>query len=544
MLRILCIDDETIVRVALSTIIDWEVHGYQLIGTAADGLQALQLIEQQQPDIIITDLKMPNMSGLELIHHLADQAYKGKIIVLSNYGDYELVREAMKGGAVDYLLKVTLIPDELLTVLAKTRDLIYEEREEWEQHLSVQHQLSEQRQAQYNRIWQELLYEDEQQLPSIIREAIQLDMNIHPTTITGTLFYIKIDNYQEALATGKLKNKKLLQFSVANIVKEIISNHSAIHLIELTGGQYAVILLNNNNIDNKQLAIRLVTLVSTYLNLSVSVIIGDNFNNLQQLRLQFDDCKRASQATFYKGTPLIIAAHEVAFNNEYCKIAYTRWMTTIKQAVESNSNTIATDVQTIIGEATTHFCLPEQLKEYAHILVTELESHINHLVKQEEVYDLTNLSFMRSEAYCQYKKQLIDTTSIQHFSNYLILILEMITEQFALLKQQVYRKEVIQIMSILHEKFHERLTLEHLASTVNLNTSYLCRIFKQDTGKSIFQYMNELKVNEAVQLLQQKDIRVKEVAALVGIDDPFYFNRIFKKMTGVSPSEYRKKHNA
>ncbi|WP_262678206.1 helix-turn-helix domain-containing protein [Paenibacillus sp. J5C2022] len=111
-------------------------------------------------------------------------------------------------------------------------------------------------------------------------------------------------------------------------------------------------------------------------------------------------------------------------------------------------------------------------------------------------------------------------------------------------KQRACRKETLQIIEILHDRIHEKITLDMLANAVNLNASYLCRIFKQDTGKSMFQYINELKVNYAVQLLKQKDVRVKEVAYKVGIDNPFYFNRLFKKMIGLSPSEFRKKNNA
>lgn len=115
--RILIADDDTMVRIGLKTVIDWEENGFLLVGEAQDGQQALELAQTLHPDIIITDIKMPGMDGIELIERLREKGIATEILVLSSYDEFDLVKKALKLGAKDYLLKLNLEPEELLRCL-------------------------------------------------------------------------------------------------------------------------------------------------------------------------------------------------------------------------------------------------------------------------------------------------------------------------------------------------------------------------------------------------------------------------------------------
>lgn len=128
MYSILIIDDEPIVKIALRSILPWEEHGFFICGTASNGLEALSLIEKHHPDVIITDLKMPEMNGLELIRTLKENSYPGEILVLSNYEDFDSVRSALLLGAADYLLKIKIQSDTLLSCLNKTTEKLQKKK--------------------------------------------------------------------------------------------------------------------------------------------------------------------------------------------------------------------------------------------------------------------------------------------------------------------------------------------------------------------------------------------------------------------------------
>ncbi|MGL5316120.1 MAG: response regulator, partial [Peptostreptococcaceae bacterium] len=126
-MRVLIVEDEYITRNFLSSIINWTEHEMELVGVAKDGIEALNIINKNHIDIILTDLKMPKMDGNLLIKELKSMNFEGKIIVLSNYDDFKLVKESMKDGAFEYLLKVTINQDELLNVLSKAKDELKQE---------------------------------------------------------------------------------------------------------------------------------------------------------------------------------------------------------------------------------------------------------------------------------------------------------------------------------------------------------------------------------------------------------------------------------
>jgi two-component system response regulator YesN len=123
-LHVLLVDDEPLVKMALQKIIDWESHHYAICATASDGEEALRLQVELSPDIIITDLKMPGLDGIELIKRLKQAKYTGCVLIISNYDDYEYVREGLKLGAVDYLLKIALNKQSLLEQLQKCREIL------------------------------------------------------------------------------------------------------------------------------------------------------------------------------------------------------------------------------------------------------------------------------------------------------------------------------------------------------------------------------------------------------------------------------------
>ncbi|MFD5019444.1 response regulator [Paenibacillus sp. NPDC058367] len=542
-MRILIVDDEKIVRIALSTLIKWDEYGFKLMGAVADGYKALEVIETESIDIVIMDLVMPNMDGLELIRTLNERKFTGKFVVLSNYDDYAYVREAMKLGAEDYMLKLTLKPDELIVLLTKISEQLLTERELKEQDIHMKIKLNETQLQQRNSIWRELLLDQEQDMVYLLQETQKYGIPFD--RLAGNLIMLRIDDYVEALSNGKINNKRLLSFSIANIVKETVSDRFAFDFIEMESNQYIVIVYEQSGYSDEPswllLMNNLVQMLKLYLNLSVSITLSDAFVGLKQLREQYTLCLRASTNNFYTGPASVLVAGHSKLTQSLHSINYVEWLDQVKAAVEvGNTKLVLENISILFNEAKQIKWDPSALK--FHLL--GLLSDLDNLILKWNTQVLSSTEQNRVGATTLLESFESDISQAESMEGLSLSIEQAMQEAINLLyqvKSNIYRKEVLRITEILQENVENKITLDRLAQEVNMNVNYLCRVFKQDTGRSIVQYMNELKINKAIELLKLPGTRIKEVASQVGIDDPFYFNRVFKKIVGLSPSDFRKK---
>lgn len=180
-MKVLIVDDEVLVRVGLRTTIAWEENGFEVVGEAADGERALAIALEQKPDIVLTDMIMPKLSGLELIRALKEKLPKTKVIVLSCHNDFDLVREAMQmWGAVDYLFKLSMEPPEILEVLLKVQDKIIKEEQAQVAELSYQRMMRRNKILEYSRA----LHEQMKQNP-YLHAAMRLESEKKSLLPTG-----------------------------------------------------------------------------------------------------------------------------------------------------------------------------------------------------------------------------------------------------------------------------------------------------------------------------------------------------------------------
>lgn len=363
--------------------------------------------------------------------------------------------------------------------------------------------------------------------------------------LAGNHIMIRIDDYVEALSNGKINNKRLLSFSIANVVKETVSDHFAFDFIEMESHQYIVIVYEQSGYFEEPswllLMNNLVQMLKLYLNLSVSITLSDAFVGLKQLRERYTLCLRASTYNFYTGPASVLVAGHSKLTQSLHSINYVEWLDQVKAAVEvGNTTLVLENISILFNEAKQIKWDPSALKFHLLGLLSDLDNMI--LKWNTQVLPSTEQNRVGATTLLESFES--DISQSESMEGLILTIEQAMQEAINLLyqvKSNIYRKEVFRITEILQENVENKITLDRLAQEVNMNVNYLCRVFKQDTGRSIVQYMNELKINKAIELLKLPDTRIKEVASQVGIDDPFYFNRVFKKIVGLSPSDFRKK---
>ncbi|GIP39821.1 AraC family transcriptional regulator [Paenibacillus sp. J31TS4] len=527
--KVLVVDDEAIVRITLKTIVPWERHGFAFLGSASNGAEALALFDKEAPDIVISDLKMPVMDGLELLRRLKERGFSGKTIVLSSYGEYELVREAMKLGAMDYLLKVTLEPEELIGLLAKVAEQLKEERSEQEKQWQLQAHWRETRRLAVNQYYRQLLLEE---LPPdrLRREAERLGVALDGSD-GGYLLYLYIEQYEAALRQGKIKDKQLLGFSIHNIVAELANDPSGVSVAELSPRQFVVVYRTAGNEDReRQLAFaeRIVSMLKLYLNLSVSAAVSGRFGTAEELGAAYRQCLRLMKQRFYRETGSVYHAAEAEEGRREMLDGIPAVMEEVRHALDGGRPDEAEETLLSLWERARRERLdPEAVKQMGTLLLADW---------QKLLMEWGDASFENRET----TERLARTETLAQVGELLAEAVREAAGRLEAAKRSSYRKEINQVIAFLKERIGEKVTLAMLAAEVNMNESYLSRLFKQETGKTIVESMHQLKLEKARTLLRDPDRTVKEIAEEVGIDDPFYFNRLFNRYYGQSPTDYRK----
>jgi len=294
--KVLIVDDEKIVRLAIKSMIDWEKLGLELCGTAINGIAALNLVEKFNPDIIITDIKMQGMDGVELIKRLKEKGYDGEILVLSNYNDFDLVRDALRHGAYDYVLKVTVKSEDFSRILEEITAKLRKKRGQSEHAVAKDLSPDTLRDAILK---DALLYEN----PNLDKAAAKL---------TNLQLPGKNDFIAFVIVNGKIKNisaedQNHASAVIKNIVGELLVSSAWHSVIEIDANTVYVAAAYNSDADGRtangdmpeKLAKRLLELAAVYYNLKMGIIYSNAAKDYRSFLEESLKCIKASSIFFY-----------------------------------------------------------------------------------------------------------------------------------------------------------------------------------------------------------------------------------------------------
>ncbi|MGL4798695.1 MAG: response regulator transcription factor [Cellulosilyticaceae bacterium] len=517
MYKVLIVDDERIIRIGMRTIIDWEALGFEIVDIVSDGKQALEIIHEGQVDLVITDIKMPNMDGIQLAKTLYEEKFKGQVIMLTSYGEFELARECLRYGVHDYLLKGTLRPQELIDAIESIKDKMHQKDEEEE--------------------LKTVAYTVETEDATAIAETFSGYLTKNTEETLAVAFkreyqFLLLKNHKSKLEKEKLIGKQFSDYRtvVENIVAEINPKYAKPFLV--FEGDWCLYAMPIHEVKDQermlQMALQIQKLIKLYANIKVGGVLGRSVYTTQDFIESLKRCTEASELVFYTGYEQVVV-------EEMCeKVKYYK--------------------------GTEHKGIEVQLKEKIKQGDDEgasqvLENYMNHFrkysVHQKEVEDILN-AFLQElileyGIYLEKDKAQLGTivecyrksTLLEEMNHALSEFVYSICEQVLKVKDKHYRKEIVEIMEYVEAHIGEKISLTTIACQINMNESYISRLFKNETGMNIIHYINIRKMEKAKELLKHKNMIVKDVAYALGFEEQSYFNRTFNKYFGMNPKEYK-----
>lgn len=519
MYKVLIVDDERLIRITLKNMVDWKAMDCEVIAVAKDGEEALQIYEDIQPEIVITDLKMPGMDGIELITKIKLINKNTQVIALSNYSDYEYVRDAMKAGAFDYLLKVTLEPNDLESIIMQVKECCIESSISY-------HEENESAMKELQRCL--ILKKNNHEVKPEAFEKILASPLYKPYCDYYQMAYFRIDNINY-LYKGKIKDHEQLQHHVQDLMREsiplsmsyipvFISNHSGIVLFQSTQ-KLRVLNICNSMIRN----------ISQYMDIHMSITLSDVVTSLQDFYQTFDQLLKAHDIRFYEGEGSLIQIEKQQVFN-ILNMNDIRFHLEIFAAVsQHNFEKAQQQFHEAIEYMVENYIQPDLVLEYFIFIFNNIEGNeiargTRHAIAFDKIAAQIRI--------CETMNRLTDV-----LQDSLIVIQEWLKDSTTV----KYRKEIVNIMQYVEDNINTKLTLKLIADEFHMNESSLSRTFKNETGSNLMYYINKQKMKKALELLRNDNLMIKDVAIAVGIEDQLYFNRVFKKYYDISPSEFKKK---
>lgn len=312
MIRIVIIDDDIEMLTGLKEIINWEEYGYTVVGLADNGEKGLELIKKYKPEVVITDITMPAMDGLDLIENARQIVPDIKPVILTCHENFQYAKQAIKLRAYDYVLKYTLTKKNLIDIILNIKERIYQEREINAKKLRIDEEIKHNRDILKQKVFMDLisLSSIDKNVSDIREEAEAFNVKLPDNSYI--LAGIFIDNYEISIKNAKVNDNKLLSLAMENIFDEIYEDSSLYSYFPYSDDMKFILFwgdIKNSNSLNVLLNSKLwqyQKYINERLNIETSVCISKIYDNIPRLNESFNECLQLRNEYFYKGSLNIV----------------------------------------------------------------------------------------------------------------------------------------------------------------------------------------------------------------------------------------------
>lgn len=529
MYRIAIIDDEAIVREGMGELIPWKDIGLELIGTAEDGEKGLTLIKDKHPDIILLDINMPRLNGLDLASIVRKMDTHTKIILISGYDEFDYARQALRMGVEDYILK-PVTKSEMISLLNKIVGKLDKEKEESKMQADVLNKIEQSIPLMQQKLLEELIFAElEENL--IIKKCIKA--NIPYNKKYYGVFLIDAD----AMIQGEdsEKQKELTYFAIHNIVNEILRNKNIGTIFELDHIN-AVLYFSDQDMNLSQeyrdVMVYIKEAITELLGITVTIGVGGLVDSVHKIGISYDEAYHALASRFFQGTDRII---DNIKPYQYKRVNFKKWVEWENEVIrnigqkdgfEKAINQVCKDIRKNkmaiedIEELWNNIC-SSMFKKFIDIDPTIIEIFPDGINIVEEVRRFKTLYDIQSWMNGIYHK-CSDYIGNQSRPN------------------KIHTQNIV---TYIEENYNlPDLSMKMVCDHAHISSSHLSNILKKEIGCTFIQYLTEYRIEKAKQLLKYTPLKTYEISEAVGYVDAQYFSTLFRKQVGMSPSEYKKIH--
>lgn len=520
MYKVVLVDDEMLVKLGLRTVIDWNQEGFEIVGEAASGREGVRLILETNPDLVISDIVMPEMDGIEMYAAVKEQGRTPILVVLSSYDQFDLVKRAIKIGARDYLLKLQLSTESIHELLQGIRQELDERAESVGEENAQEVDISE-----LNRIYLYGLLLGENINQAYIRQCFLKSGG------QVRVLYIATDA-SRIIGSKTERERKVYNRTLRSLLDDICREFGEAYCIEWENCNFVVIVQADEQSDSYyKMAEAIMSSLDNYGNLQSSVGIS-SVVSLTRVQDAYNMAKLISEDLKYNGygkAELFETEEVINYKN-----------ITIEENDILDSERLVTICE-MLKEG--------ELQQFVSEFNFNLKSH--HLSVEEASFQSTKLICIIEE----HLKNNWRGLCFQHNAGSILSriyrsqsvgdIIKCNREYINMLEKEISEYEVHDVDRIVQDAkkyikqhINENISLRDIAEELDISPSYLSTVFSQNEKLGLMNYINREKIKKAQQLMLQDRMKVYEVSYMLGFESASYFAKVFKKFAGCSPKQF------
>jgi len=518
MIKVLIVDDEPFIRQGLNLLIKWKEHGCEVIGEASNGNEAIEIIKNQPVDLVITDIKMPEMNGLELIKNVKDNGYTNiKFIVLSGFYEFEYAKTAIKYGVKDYVLK-PIQKEELNRVLDEfQQDFINEQNNLKE----IEKAKNDSYEMNLNKL--------------IIGKADSTTIKLLEEELNPS-DYLRFMLIDIDMQDKSIDEKNQCRLNIYNEIVKIIGSKNHNMICELDdkknmhsiGFIYDKKFLENDMVDEREYVNNLVCELTKKVSNKFYIYAGKAVESIENLKESYET---ASMLKIMECSSNVVFYEEIYKDSCRSQIVKKDYMDELLNGIEENDKTKINEcIQNFYESFKDGYVDGEILKiniDYLLLNLINIEKDINEESNKEELLDLIGLLDIEN---------IISRDSAKNLTNFSVNFSDYLDG----LRKNSKKGVLSYIDKEIYEHYMEKLSLKSLSEKYYFNSAYLGQIFKKKYKVSFKDYLNEFRIEKAAEMLKKSDEKIYEIAEKVGYSNNDYFINKFTQIKGKTPFKYRK----
>ncbi len=535
-IKVFLVEDEMVIRRGIKNSIDWEKEGYIFCGEASDGELAYPMIIKEKPDILITDIRMPFMDGLELCKLVKKELPDIKILILSGYDEFDYAKEAIRLGVTEYLLK-PISSGKLLEALNGVSESIRREKEDKDLVHKYMEEMRENTEHEKQKFFEQMIAGN-LSMADALETGKKYEMNLSAGMYNLLLFRFTLG--EENRKSGELLGEA--EYAIEKLTERLE------YVFEFQRGVegWAFLLMADNEEQMservKELSKDLEEIMKNYSTIAYFGGIGQPVARLRELERSFREAERALAARFTMELNRIISVEDIRMAQNvdtlddieitsFGEIEKTRTM------LEKFLNNGAEDeidefVDVYISE------LPEEnLKSVLMRQYIIMDAYIVMMSFCEKIEGIEGEMQAQSE---ELKNSMKTIQTLEEIKNYIRMLLKKIIGVRDTISGRRY-SDIIEIAKDQIRKTYmsDEISLNTIAAEVGMSPSYFSSIFSKEMGKTFVEYLTEIRMDRAKELLMCSSMKTSEIGYEVGYKDPHYFSYIFKKTQNCTPKEFR-----